>query len=494
MHKVGNVATVSVKRFLRDYSKELSAGSAAVFVGAGLSRGAGFVDWKGLLREVAEDLGLDVDSETDLIALAQYHVNTEGGRGRINQRLVTEFARDAEPNPAIDLLARLPVDSYWTTNYDHLIEDALKAAGRKPDVKVSQRNLATTNPESVATVYKMHGDISAPDQAVLTKDDYEMYDTNRSFFKEKLQGDLVSKTFLFLGFSFTDPNIDAILSRVRVLIGQDARPHYVVMKRPPVSDDTPDSEYDARRFNLRIADLKRYSIHVVLIDSYAQIPLLLQELLRRQRASTFFVSGAASEFLQLGREKVAALAAKLGHRLVSEGYTLVSGFGLGIGGAVVVGGAQALQQSKFRIQTNQLRFRPFPQDVPPGVDRATFHREYRQQMLSDVGVVIVLAGNKLNASEDGVVLSEGVQQEVEIARKNGACIIPIGATGYVAEQLYNQVCQAPASYYPGLDVSSELSVLGAQNSTVSEFVDAVLSIVRKNKASMPESLDNASSH
>ena len=58
----------------------------------------------------------------------------------------------------------------------------------------------------------MHGDFSQPRNAVLTKEDYETYNEHRALFSEKLKGDLIEKTFLFLGFSFTDPNVDYILA------------------------------------------------------------------------------------------------------------------------------------------------------------------------------------------------------------------------------------------------------------------------------------------
>ena len=66
----------------------------------------------------------------------------------------------------------------------------------------------------------MHGDIREPDEAVLTKDDYEMYSCSRPLFRTALQGDLISKTFLFIGFSFEDPNLEYVLSQIRVLLGE----------------------------------------------------------------------------------------------------------------------------------------------------------------------------------------------------------------------------------------------------------------------------------
>jgi SIR2-like domain len=82
---------------------------------------------------------------------------------------------------------------------------------------MTSENLSYSVPGSDATVYKMHGDCSLPHDAVLTKDDYEGYDQKRELFSTALRGDLVSKTFLFIGFSFDDPNLSQILSKIRIL-------------------------------------------------------------------------------------------------------------------------------------------------------------------------------------------------------------------------------------------------------------------------------------
>ncbi|HEX4963798.1 MAG TPA: SIR2 family protein [Thermoanaerobaculia bacterium] len=211
--------------FIRLYSKAVEAGNAAIFAGAGLSRTAGFVDWKGLLKEIAEDLGLSIDKESDLVALAQYHLNTKQNRARLNQALIEEFTKSAAQTRSHYLLARLPIHTIWTTNYDQLIERELEAAGKSVDIKLTQENLAQTRPGRDAILYKMHGCVTQPQDAVLTKDDYENYEKRRPLFVENLKGDLISKTFLFLGFSFSDPNVDYVLSRIRVLLDKNQREH-----------------------------------------------------------------------------------------------------------------------------------------------------------------------------------------------------------------------------------------------------------------------------
>jgi hypothetical protein len=53
--------------FIRDIVSEVEEDNVAVFSGAGLSMPDGFVSWKGLLKPIAEELGLDVEKEYDLI-------------------------------------------------------------------------------------------------------------------------------------------------------------------------------------------------------------------------------------------------------------------------------------------------------------------------------------------------------------------------------------------------------------------------------------------
>jgi NAD-dependent SIR2 family protein deacetylase len=153
--------------FVDKYLKELRENNAAVFVGAGMSRAAGYVDWQGLMSPIASGLGLDAAKEADLVALAQYHLNANAtNRHQLNQLLIDEFSDLKEPTENHALLARLPIHTYWTTNYDRLIESALEAGGRRVDAKYTNEQLAITRRGRDAVVYKMHGDIEHPDKAV----------------------------------------------------------------------------------------------------------------------------------------------------------------------------------------------------------------------------------------------------------------------------------------------------------------------------------------
>ena len=111
----------------------------------------------------------------------------------------------------------LPIGVIWTTNYDDLIEKAFDNVQKIVDVKSRNEHLSNTLANRECILYKMHGDKNNPNDAILIKDDYERYYKAHKQFLSALTGDLISKTFLFVGFSFQDPNLDYILSRIRVI-------------------------------------------------------------------------------------------------------------------------------------------------------------------------------------------------------------------------------------------------------------------------------------
>ena len=128
-------------RIYRTYIHAIKEDSAAIFAGAGLSVNSGYVNWKELMRDIAEELGLDVDKETDLIEIAQFYRNSKSGRGSINQKLVDEFTKNVAISENHKLLAKLPIKTFWTTNYDNLIEKTIEQSNKIVDVKLTSDSL-----------------------------------------------------------------------------------------------------------------------------------------------------------------------------------------------------------------------------------------------------------------------------------------------------------------------------------------------------------------
>jgi hypothetical protein len=469
----------SVDSFIDTYVPALHDGNAAIFAGAGLSIPAGMVDWKGLLRNIASDIGLDIKKEDDLVTLAQFHVNERGGRHRLNQALIHEFAKRAKLTTNHKILASLPIRTYWTTNYDGLIETSLKEAGKNPDVKVTVENLATTVHRRDAVVYKMHGDVSLPDKAVVTKDDYEAFQTTRHLFSMALQGDLVSKTFLFIGFSFNDPNLSYILGRIRLLLGENRREHYCLLRTVQRRDFTKiaDFHYASARQDLQVRDLRRYGIIGLLVEDYVHYTNVLRRISLKYKMGRVFISGSAVEYGPWKDNEAHQLIQEISRRLVNAGFGIVLGFGEGVGPWVLNGIFEQLDQEGTQVIDDRLVLRPFPIAIADAADRKQRWTAYRKDMLTYAGIAVFVFGNKRDASGKAVP-ADGMEEEFRIATNTGMAVLPVGCTGGTAAALHQKVLSNFSDYYPTGGYKQLFRALG-QTGKPGEIAARIVTFVEK---------------
>lgn len=437
------------EQFVKKFVEDIHGGNAAIFAGAGTSRDAGFVNWKDLVRSFSEEIQLDVEKESDLIGITQYYINYKGGnRGSVNREIIRKFSNPEANTEVMNLLTRLPVSAYWTTNYDKVIENALEKNNRLADVKRNSYDLARNIPDSDAFVYKMHGDVDSPQDAVISKDDYERYSEKNSLFISALRGDLVSKTFLFVGFSFEDPNLESILGKVNALLGENKREHYCIQKKVlekdfDVEEKNPEDikkEYDYAviKQNLKIKDLQRYGIETILVDEYSEIPQLIQKIEDQYLKTTIFISGSISSYnTTWSEEKVNKYCYNLSNFLISKNYKIISGFGFGIGSSIINGALDKIYESKYRHVNEYLGLFPFPQYESGGKSLKERWTENRNEMISSAGVCIFIFGNKIVNGE--VVSAAGMKEEFQIAKEKGKIIIPIGSTGATAKEIFDEM-------------------------------------------------------
>jgi len=469
--------TPDILAFVRSFAEDIADGSAAIFAGAGLSVASGYVNWAELMREIANDLGLDVDRETNLVAIAQYHLNERGNRTRINQKLIDEFSIGHALNENHEVLARLPIDTYWTTNYDRMIETALEATGKVIDIKHAVDHLKTIQRGRAATIYKMHGDVSDPEHAVLTKDDYEGYFRDRELFVTALTGDLVSKTMLFIGFSFTDPNIDYVMSRVRVALRKQPKQHYCILRREArkPKEKLADFEYRRRQQEYFIKDLSRIGIHALLIDDYADATRILRQVEARYRNRTILISGSAHEFGSWKPDSAATFIESISRALVRKGFNVVTGFGLGVGPSVIAGALQEIQTNPRRHSSLQLQAFPFPAiEGASTTARKTLYQKHREAMVAKAGIAIFLFGNKRDI-RGHIVDAEGMREELSVARATGLNLISVGATGWVAAEIARELAAEASSR--SKKYQKAFATANNARSDMTSIVKAVLTMV-----------------
>jgi hypothetical protein len=249
---------------------------------------------------------------------------------------------------------------------------------------------------------------------------------------------LIGFHFLFLGFSFTDPNIGHLLGLIRESMGDSPTQHYAIVRKPKKGSG-PDADrlyqYAKSRHAHWIQDMQRYTINCVEVDEYEDIESTLKELEGNVARHSIFVSGSYPEKLRDDlRTRIEEVAIKVGEFIGERGLRLISGFGTVVGSSVVSGVLSKLYANEAHALDRTLFLRPFPQVVPDGFDKQTFQQRYREDMITHAGICVFIGGMKeVNGS---VKIAPGVLAEYEIAKALKKTIIPVAATGGAAAEIW----------------------------------------------------------
>lgn len=229
---------------------------AILFLGAGLSIGAGLPGWADLIRPLAQAVGArwpadEVDLTTDHLLTAAQHYENQCGRHALIQHMRDMLdTTGVNPTPVHRLLASLPVPVIFTTNYDDLIERAWGQVGQHPNVIISEPELAFWSEERVQII-KLCGDLHRPESIIITQRDFSTYFATRPRLAERLRTTLESRTALFLGYSLKDPFFNQVWDSIGLDFGTLRRWGYATL-------------FDAD--SLDVDDLQRRGIQVINLE------------------------------------------------------------------------------------------------------------------------------------------------------------------------------------------------------------------------------------
>jgi hypothetical protein len=186
----------------------------------------------------------DVDAR-NLQRTAQYYEMTLG-RQELCELVRREVDEGKRPSPALRALGRLGFSHIITTNYDSLLEDALRDAGRRPTVTVYSPEAHRVTPDPSTDpdpdhplVFKIHGSTSDPPSMVITEEDYirfvmRMGDLDQFHpVPETIRFRLKKWPTLFIGYSLIDYNLRLLFMTLRWKLDKARFPRsYSVDRRP----------------------------------------------------------------------------------------------------------------------------------------------------------------------------------------------------------------------------------------------------------------------
>lgn len=204
----------------------LSERQVNLFLGAGINSGIHATD------NVPFPLGTDLSRFicTDLLEDSQLVLTLDEaseqarfkvGEVEFNRYIYDLFAR-YRPGRTHSLIIKLPWDTIYTTNFDLLLEQAAESSedliGTLRVITSIDVDLSAFS-ENDTLYYKLHGSVELANtpggRLILTKEDYRTYEQLRSPLFKRLQEDIQSRAFIFLGYVLGDPNFRAVLEDCR---------------------------------------------------------------------------------------------------------------------------------------------------------------------------------------------------------------------------------------------------------------------------------------
>lgn len=195
-----------------------------LFIGAGTSLDSGMPSWGKAVSVIAERLNLSPHN-MDNMKIPQYYFNSRG-QNDYNQLIhdIFKFGINLPTKPVHKKILDFDTDVIVTTNYDHLLERAAEEIGQVLCVVSKDNELPY---KCGKTLIKMHGDFENGN-FVLKEDDYMNYDQNFRLIKNYITSLAGTKTLLFVGYSFSDPDLRQIFAWLKSILQNDFKQAYMI--------------------------------------------------------------------------------------------------------------------------------------------------------------------------------------------------------------------------------------------------------------------------
>lgn len=235
--------------------------------------------WPWLVSRMYEEMLRVGETESERRALVEFF-REEGaldcaqlfrqtiGEANYREFLIRQFDAGAhdfiQPTPSHEALVELSLPLLFTTNYDELIEAAYLRASQPIRVSIDEaqfraRRAAGGPPHLV----KLHGSIDQPQSIVLTRSDYARARIDRQEMLGFLRTEMAESGFLFLGFSLSDPNFNAIHDDLRQVYGMNLPASFSVQ---------------GRRNTVKERYLRSLDVNTVWLDGWNDLPGFLQRI------------------------------------------------------------------------------------------------------------------------------------------------------------------------------------------------------------------------
>ena len=244
---------------VKEIHNAINENRLVIFVGAGVSKNSNIPDWKGLIKEIAKTIEYQEKctkckdktsdcpkedckkrfefSREDYLRIPEYYFHSVNGGDEYYQKITDCIKSDAKPNEIDNLIFDILPQHIITTNYDTLLEDSNTI--NTSLYKVIYNDIDLLSNVSDRYLIKMHGDINHPETIVLKESDYINFEQTHVLISTFIKSLLINSTFLFLGYSLNDNNLNLIIGWINYyckLYGVSRRPHSFLIQNESASE------------------------------------------------------------------------------------------------------------------------------------------------------------------------------------------------------------------------------------------------------------------
>jgi len=208
------------------------------FIGSGFSIPSGIPSWLSVVTGLVNNFA--PEGKQHLIAELSTLVDKPDVAEILDSITPTEFATKEylmeqidspkyRPSEYHDYLMDLHCDTIVTTNWDTLIETAARDHHHSCHVIYRDSDVAQYDPDREMQLMKIHGTILDHDSLIYRKSQYDKMWDKRPLLFDLLSTLMATKSLLFLGYGFGDPNIMEIIYKLKDRLGKPRREHYALV-------------------------------------------------------------------------------------------------------------------------------------------------------------------------------------------------------------------------------------------------------------------------
>lgn len=245
---------------VKEIKKAQENNQLVIFVGSGVSNNSNVPTWGALIRKFADKIGYDkcisckkagktcpkpncedryAFTQDEYLRIPEYYFQSDTSEEKADyyQIIQSTLKCDNGPNSIDDEIFTILPHHIITTNYDSLLEDSTNLNSQLYTVVSQDSDLLSK--ASDRYIIKMHGDLKAPDTIVLKESDYIDYEQKHPLISTFIRSLLVNHTFVFLGYSLNDYNLNLIIGWInyfKKIYDVAERPHSFLVASHEPSD------------------------------------------------------------------------------------------------------------------------------------------------------------------------------------------------------------------------------------------------------------------